>query len=85
MGGLILTISPVLIFILLVKHKLVDPIQPHEGFAVGVKCFSLKCFSKIITFNISSWLVDNSANISSFESVSYIKVLYIEMLGSFTA
>ena len=59
MGGLILTISPILIFILLVKHKLVNPIQPHEGFTVSVKCFSLKCFTKIVTFHISSWLVDN--------------------------
>ena len=31
MGGLILTISPVLIFILLVEHKLVDPFQPHDS------------------------------------------------------
>ena len=30
MGGLILIISPVLIFILLVEHKLVDPI--HDRF-----------------------------------------------------
>ena len=85
MGGLILTISPVLIFILLVKHKLVDPIQPHEGFTMCVECFSLKCFSKITTFHISSWLVDNSADIPSFESVSDIIVLYVNMFGSFTA
>ena len=85
MGELILTISPVLIFILLVEHKLVNPIQPHEGFAVSVKCFSLKCFSKIITFHILSWLVDNSADIPSFESVSDIKVSYVDMFGSFTA
>ena len=80
MGGLILTISPVLIFILLIKHKLVDFLQPHEGFAVSVKCFSLKCFSKIITFHISIWLVDNSADIPSSESVSDIKVLCIDTL-----
>ena len=85
MGGLILTISPILIFILLVKHKLVDPIQPHEGFTMSVECFSLKCFSKIITFHISSWFVDNSADIPSFESVSDIKVSYVDMLGSLTA
>ena len=85
MVGLILTISPVLIFILLVKHKLVDPIQSHEGFTMSVECFSLKCFSKIIIFHISSWLVDNSANILSFESFSDIKVSYIDMLGSLTA
>ena len=85
MGGLILTISPVLIFILLVKHKLVDPLQPHEGIVVGVKCLSLKCFTKIITFHNSSWPVDNSADIPSFESVSDIKVSYIDMLGSLTA
>ena len=84
MGGLILTFSPVLIFILLVEHKLVDPIQPHQGITVSVKCFSLKCFSKIVTFHISSWLVDNSTDISSFESVSDIKVPYIDVLGSFT-
>ena len=84
MGGLILAISPVLIIILLVEHKLVDLIQPHEGFAVIVKCFSLKCFSKIITFNISSWFVDNSTDIPSFESVSDIKVSYVDMLHSFT-
>ena len=85
MGGLILTISPVLIFILLVKHKLVDPIQPHEGFTMSVECFSLKCFSKIITFHISSWLIDNPADIPCFESVNDIKVSYIDMLGSLTA
>ena len=85
MGGLRLTISPFLIFILLVKHKLVDSIQPHEGFTMSVKCFSLKCFSKIITFHISSWLIDNSADITSFESISDIKVSYIDMLGSLTA
>ena len=84
MGGLILTILPVLIFMFLVKHKLVDPIQPHEGFTVSMKCFSLKCFSKIVTFHIFSWLVDNSADIPSFESVSDIKVSYIDMLGSLT-
>ena len=84
MGGLILTFSPVLIFILLVEHKLVDPIQPHQGFTVSVKCFSLKCFSKIVTFHISSWLVDNSTDIPSFESVSDIKVSYIDMFSSFT-
>ena len=85
MGGLILTISPVLIFTLIVKHKLVDTIQPHQGFTMGMKCFSLKCFSKIITFHISSWFVDNSADIPSFESVSDIKVLYVDMFGLFTA
>ena len=85
MDGLILTISPVLIFILLVKHKLVDPLQPHEGFTMSVECFSLKCLCKIITFSFSSWLVDNSADIPSFESVSDIKVSYIDMLGSLTA
>ena len=85
MGGPILTISPVLIFILLLKHELVDPIQPHHGFTVSVKCFSLKCFSKIVTFHISSWHVDNSTDIPSFESVSDIKVLYIDMFGSLTA
>ena len=85
MGGLILTFSPVLILILLVEHKIVDPIQPHQGFTVSVKYFFLKCLSKLITFHISSWLVDNSADIPSFESVSDIKVSYIDMLGSFTA
>ena len=85
MGELILTISPVLIFILLVKHKLVDSIQPHESFTMSVECFSWKCLSKITTFHISSWLVDNSADIPSFESVSDIKVSYIDMLGSLTA
>ena len=72
-------------FILLVEHKLVDPIQPHEGFAVSAKCFSLKCFSKIVIFHFSSWLVDNSADILSFDSVSDIKVSYIDMRGSLTA
>ena len=81
MGGLILTISPVLIFILLVKHKLIDSLQPHEGFMMSVECY----LSKIITFHISSWLVDNSADIPSFESVSDIKVSYVDILGSFTA
>ena len=85
MGGLILTISSVLTFILLVKHKLVDPIQSHEGFTMSVEYFSLKCFSKITTFHISSWLVDNSTDIPSFEPVSDIKVSYIDMLGSLTA
>ena len=84
MGGLILTFSPVLIFILLVEHKLVDPIQPHEGFAVSVKWFSLKCFSKIVTFHIASWLVDNSTDVPSFESISDIKVSYIDMFRSLT-
>ena len=84
MGGLILTISPVLIFILLIKHKLVDPIQPHESFTMCVEYFSLKCLRKIITFRISSWLVDNSADIPSLESVSDIKVSYVDMFGSFT-
>ena len=75
MGGLILTISPVLIFILLVKHKLVDPIQPHEGFTMSVECFSLKCLSKIITFYISSWLVCNSADIKYLTLICLILLL----------
>ena len=71
-------------FILLVKQKLIDAIHPHEGFAVSAKYFSLKCFSTIVIFHISSWLVDNTADIPSFESVSDIKALYIDKLGSLT-
>ena len=85
MGGLILTFSPALIFMLLVKHMFVDPIQPCKNFTMGVECFSLKCLRNIITFHISSWFVDNSADIPSFESVSNIKVSYLDMLGSLTA
>ena len=84
-GGLVLTISPVLISMLLVKHKLVDPIQPHKNFTMSVECFSLTCLSKIIIFRISSWLVDNSVDIPSFESVSDIKVSYVDIFSSFTA
>ena len=51
---------------------------------MSVECFFLKCLCEIITFNMSGWLVDNSADISSFESVSDIKVSYIDVLGSFT-
>ena len=56
-----------------------------EILMMSVEYFSLKCHSKIITFHIPSWLVDNSADIPSFESVSDIKVLYIDILGSLTA
>ena len=57
----------------------VDPIQPHEKFTMCVKCLFLKCRCKIITFHISCWLVDNSADFTGFESISYIKILYINM------
>ena len=84
MGGLILTFLSALISILLVKHMVVDPIQPHKSFTMSVECFSLKCLCKIITFHIPCWLVDdNSADILSFESVSDIKVSYIDVIGSF--
>ena len=81
------TISHALIFILLVflvKYMFVDPIQPYESFTMSVKCISLKCLSKIITFHISSWLVDNSADVTIFESVSDIKILCVNMFSSFT-
>ena len=52
---------------------------------MSVKCLSLKCLSKIITFHISSWLVDDSTVVSGFELVSYIKVSNIDVFGSFTA
>ena len=84
MGGLILTFSPALISILLVKHMFVDPIQTHKSFTMSVECISLKCLCKIITFHISSWLVDNSADIPSFQSVSDIKLSYVDVLCSFT-
>ena len=54
MCDIILTISRAMIFIFL------DLIQPHEIFAMNVKCLSLKCLSKIIVFHISYWLIDNS-------------------------
>ena len=52
---------------------------------MSAEYFSLKCLDKIITFHISSWLVDNSADISGFESVSYIKVLHIDVFGTLAA
>ena len=85
MCDIILTISLAIIFIFLVKHMFIDPIQPHEIFPMSVKYLSLKCLSKIITYHISCWLVDNSADISGFEPVSYIKVLYVNVFGSFAA
>ena len=83
MGGLILTFSPALIFILLVKVMFVDPIQPHKSFTMSMECFSLKYLSKTIIFHISNWLINNSTDVSCFESVSNIKVSYIDVLGSF--
>ena len=86
MGDIILTISLSMIFIFLVffvKHTFLDPIQPYESFTMIVKCLSLKCLSKIITFHFFCWLVDNSTDLSGFESVSYIKVLYVDVFGSF--
>ena len=88
MCDIILTISHAMIFILLVflvKYTFVNPVQPHGSFAMRVKCLSLKGLSKIVTFNISGWLVDKSADVSSFESGSYIKVLYVNAFGSFAA
>ena len=88
MDGIIYTISLVVVFIILVffiKHVFVDSIQPHENFAVSVKCLSLKCLGKITSFHISSWLVDNSADVSGFEFVSYIKVSYVNVFGSLAA
>ena len=87
MCDIILTISHSLIFILLVflvKHMLANPIQPHKSFMMSVECLSLKCLSKTIAFIISSWLVDNSIDVSSFESVSDTKLFYVDVLGSFT-
>ena len=86
MCDIVLTISHTLIFILLVflvKHMLIALIQPHKSFMMSVKCLLLKCLSKINTCYISSWLVDNSADISSFESISDIIVLYVNVFGSF--
>ena len=40
---------------------------------MNIEWLTLKCLSKIITFHISSWLIDNSTDVSSFESISYIK------------
>ena len=82
---IILTILRPMIYIFLVffvKHASVDPIQPYESFTMSVKCLSLKCLSKIITFHISCWLVENSVDASDFESVSYIKVSNVKVFFS---
>ena len=87
MCDIILTILHALLFIhlvFLVKHMLVDPIQPHKRFTMRVEYRPLLCLSKIIAFYISIWLVDKSTDVSSFESVNDIKVLYVDVLGSFT-
>ena len=63
---------------------LVKPIQPYKSFTMSVECLSLKWLTKIIAFYISSWLIDYSADVSTFESVSDIKVSYLDVLGSFT-
>ena len=83
MGDIILTISLAMIFIILVffvKHTFIDPIQPHESFAMSMKYLSLKYPSKIITFYISCLIIDNSTDVSGFESISYIKVTYVNVL-----
>ena len=88
MDDIIHTISLAMNFIFLVflvKHMFVDSIKPHESFVMSVKRLSLKFLSKIITFHISRWLVNNSADVSGFDLVSYIKVSYVIVFGSFDA
>ena len=50
---------------------------------MNMKRFALKGFCKIIAFDISNWFVYNSANVSGFEAIGYIKVSNVDVFGFF--